>query len=286
MADPVGIDASVALCRNRGLVTAREQDILANASVAIVGVGGDGGLVAERLVRLGVGHLRLVDPGSFDVENLNRQYGCTSAALGQSKAQVVAAALRDIAPWATVDAVPVGLDAQNAASILDCFDLIIDEAEYSLPRVSSLIYAQGRRLGVPVISGVNVGFGANVFAFDPKGMSFEQYLGVGDLDAPGAIEAAARAWCPRIPSYVDFRLVQAVLHGEEEVPAVSHSVAAVAACVVQEAFNYLSGQRPLVWAPRYIEMDLLRRTTKIRRASRISFLLSALRAKYLPTRAG
>jgi len=285
MADVAGVDVSSALCRNRGLVTSREQDLLAHASVAIVGVGGDGGLVAERLVRLGVGRVRLIDPGFFDVENLNRQYACTASTIGMPKADAVAATLRDIAPWATIEAVTEGIDADNASEVLDHFELIIDEAEYSLPRVSALIYEQARRLDVPVISGVNIGFGANIFAFNPNGMSFDEYLGVDDLDSPEAVEAAARAWCPRVPPYIDFELVQAIVRGEADVPAVSHSVAAVAAGVVQEAFNYLTGRQPLVWVPRYVEIDLLRRSTKVRRASRATFLASALRAKFRPNRA-
>ena len=286
MVDVLTVDVAPALCRNSGLVTQREQDILRRASVVVVGVGGDGGLVAERLVRLGVGRIRLIDPGFFDVENLNRQYACSGETLGQSKAEVVAAKLRGIAPWASVEAFPVGIDVSNASELLEGFELIVDEAEFSVPRVAGAIYARGRSLGIPVISGVNVGFGANVFAFNPRGMSFDRYLGIRDLDSPEAVEAAARAWCPRIPRYVDFELVEAVMRGEAEVPAVSQSVAAVAACVVQEAFNCLTGRQQLVWVPRYIEVDLLRRTTKIRRASRASFMLSALRAKYNPMRVG
>jgi len=286
MVDEPNADVAAALCRNSGLVTEREQDILRRASVVVVGVGGDGGLVAERLVRLGVGRIRLIDPGFFDVENLNRQYACSIETLGQSKAVAVADKLRRIAPWATVEAFTHGIDASNALELLEGFELIVDEAEFSVPRVAAAIYGQARRLGTPVISGVNVGFGANVFAFDPQGMSFESYLGIRDLDSPDAIEAAARAWCPRIPRYVDFELVQALVRGEAEVPAVSQSVAAVAACVVQEAFNCLTGRQQLVWAPRYIEIDLLRRTTKIRRASWAAFTFSVLRAKYNPIRVG
>ena len=61
--------------RNIGLLTEVEQENLSQASIGIAGIGGIGGLAAERLIRLGVGNLKLTDPGLMEASNLNRQFG-------------------------------------------------------------------------------------------------------------------------------------------------------------------------------------------------------------------
>ena len=53
------------------------QHILAQAKVAIVGLGGVGSVLAEILGRLGVGHFVLVDPDRADSTNLPRLVGAT-----------------------------------------------------------------------------------------------------------------------------------------------------------------------------------------------------------------
>jgi len=44
--------------RNGGLINETEQNILRRSSVAIAGVGGVGGLLAERLIRIGIGRIK------------------------------------------------------------------------------------------------------------------------------------------------------------------------------------------------------------------------------------
>lgn len=66
------------------------QDKLKNAVVGIAGTGGIGGQLAQRLVRMGVRNIKLADPDSFDVSNMNRQMGADLKHLGKNKAEVVA----------------------------------------------------------------------------------------------------------------------------------------------------------------------------------------------------
>lgn len=53
------------------------QNILRNARVAIIGVGGVGSLLAQYLARLGVGRFILIDPDRIDLTNLPRVVGAT-----------------------------------------------------------------------------------------------------------------------------------------------------------------------------------------------------------------
>lgn len=71
---------------------------LHSAHVAIFGVGGVGGYVAEALARSGVGTLTLVDNDTVSITNLNRQIIATHATIGMSKVMVVADRIHDIDP--------------------------------------------------------------------------------------------------------------------------------------------------------------------------------------------
>lgn len=55
------------------------QKKISNVVIGIAGCGGIGGAVAERLVRLGVRHIKIADPDYFDLSNINRQYGASLA---------------------------------------------------------------------------------------------------------------------------------------------------------------------------------------------------------------
>jgi molybdopterin/thiamine biosynthesis adenylyltransferase len=84
--------------RNRGFVTAEEQERLHEASVFIPGTGGMGGAAFMALVRAGVGRFTIADLDRFEVSNLNRQLFATLDTIGLDKAQAAAAAARRINP--------------------------------------------------------------------------------------------------------------------------------------------------------------------------------------------
>ena len=65
-------------------------DKLQRSRVAIFGIGGVGGYVAEALARSGVGCFDLIDNDTVALTNLNRQIIATHATLGQPKVQVMA----------------------------------------------------------------------------------------------------------------------------------------------------------------------------------------------------
>jgi hypothetical protein len=73
--------------RNRGFVTADEQDKLRAATVFIPGTGGMGGAALMALLRAGVGRFVLADLDGFEVSNLNRQLFCTLDTVGRHKAE-------------------------------------------------------------------------------------------------------------------------------------------------------------------------------------------------------
>lgn len=107
------------LARQQGLLSGDEQRAIAHARVSVLGLGGVGGVAAELLARAGVGALSICDPENFETSNLNRQVGALRGTLGQAKAQVMAARLREINPdldLAVVD--PVSDTASAKAALL------------------------------------------------------------------------------------------------------------------------------------------------------------------------
>ena len=84
--------------RTGRLLGERALERLAQARVAVLGLGGVGSAAAEALGRCGVGHLLLVDRDRVDPTNLNRQLVATCQTVGQPKAQAMAQRLRSINP--------------------------------------------------------------------------------------------------------------------------------------------------------------------------------------------
>ena len=84
------------------LFGAEAMEKLKNAHVAVFGVGGVGGHLAEALIRGGVGKLTLVDNDTVALTNLNRQMAALHSTLGMQKTEAAARRLRDINPDAEI----------------------------------------------------------------------------------------------------------------------------------------------------------------------------------------
>mgnify|MGYP002772537614 FL=1 len=71
---------------------------LANARVAVIGLGGVGGAAAEALVRAGVGHMFFIDGDTVDDTNRNRQLLATTETVGMDKISAAEGRYRAINP--------------------------------------------------------------------------------------------------------------------------------------------------------------------------------------------
>ena len=100
---------------------------LSRKKVAIFGLGGVGSWCCEALGRAGVGQLALIDHDTVSESNLNRQLVALHSTIGQPKAAVMAARLRDINPELKITEYPVFYMPENADQIdLSGFDCIVD----------------------------------------------------------------------------------------------------------------------------------------------------------------
>jgi molybdopterin-synthase adenylyltransferase len=104
-----------------------QQSLLA-ASAVLVGCGALGTVVANLLVRAGLGRLRIVDRDFVELSNLQRQTLFEEVDAREALPKAVAAErhLRAINSDAKVEAVVTDLTPENAEELLAGFDLVID----------------------------------------------------------------------------------------------------------------------------------------------------------------
>lgn len=136
--------------RSSMVFTDEEKEKIKNAKVAVVGVGGTGGIASEQLVRGGVSNITLVDPDIFELTNINRQHFCTVSAIGKKKVDAGKERLLEVNPFAKITTYPEGIDKHNAEEIVMGVDFVIDasdnkSAHYPLHRMA-------KKHNVPVIS--------------------------------------------------------------------------------------------------------------------------------------
>ncbi len=104
------------------------QQALASARVALIGCGALGSVIAETLVRAGVGFLRIVDRDFLELSNLQRQTLFTEAdvAGGLPKAVVAADRLKEINSQVEIEPVVTDVVSGNIRAMVDGCDLILD----------------------------------------------------------------------------------------------------------------------------------------------------------------
>ncbi len=102
------------------------QARLRAAKVLIVGAGGLGSPAALYLAAAGVGTIGIVDDDRVELSNLQRQVAHGTAALGASKAESAAAAMRAINPAVNAVAHAERLTAGNALHLIADYDLLLD----------------------------------------------------------------------------------------------------------------------------------------------------------------
>ena len=93
--------------RTELLLGKEAMDRLANAKVAVFGIGGVGGYVCEALVRSGVGAFDLIDDDKVCLTNLNRQIIATRKTIGKYKTDVMKERILEINPKAEVTSTSV-----------------------------------------------------------------------------------------------------------------------------------------------------------------------------------
>lgn len=129
---------------------------LKNAKVALFGVGGVGGYVAEALARSGVGNMVLTDNDCVSVFNINRQIIALHSTVGRPKVEVMKERLLDINPEINLELhqsfyLPENHDDYDFAS----YDYVIDCIDTVAAKIDLVLEAQ--KAGTPIIASMGTG---------------------------------------------------------------------------------------------------------------------------------
>jgi adenylyltransferase/sulfurtransferase len=134
-------------------IGASGQEKLGTSRVVIVGAGALGAVLANHMVRAGVGHVRIIDRDFVEPSNLQRQmlYDEEDAANHLPKVIAAAEKLKRINSSITVEPIIADITAANAEELLKGFDVILDGTDNFATRF--LINDVAIKHGIPWVYG-------------------------------------------------------------------------------------------------------------------------------------
>jgi len=142
--------------RTEALLGGEAIERLADARVAIFGVGGVGGYVLEGLVRSGVGKIDLIDPDTVSRSNINRQIIATEDTVGKYKADVAKERALSINPCAEIRAYRVFFSEECEGDFdFGQYDYVIDAIDSVSSKIALVMKAE--REGARIISSMGTG---------------------------------------------------------------------------------------------------------------------------------
>ena len=130
---------------------------LINKNVIVIGLGGVGGICAEMIARGGVGRMTIADGDVVDLSNCNRQVAALHSTEKQSKAEVMAARIRDINPQIELTVLNEFIQEQRTADIIKSgnYDYAVDCIDTLTPKVWFIKTCVDNN--VPVVSSFGAG---------------------------------------------------------------------------------------------------------------------------------
>ena len=129
---------------------------LKNKTVAIVGIGGVGGYVAESLARSGIGKLILVDYDVVDETNINRQIIALHSTLGEDKVALMKNRIYDICKDIQVVTYSIPYNESNRYQIFnEPIDFLVDACDTI--RSKQILIIECLKRNIPFISSMGTG---------------------------------------------------------------------------------------------------------------------------------
>ncbi len=132
-------------------------NILKNANVLVVGVGGVGAYAAEMIVRSGVGRMTIADADKVSETNINRQLVALHSTVGREKCDILADRLKDINPELQLTIVNRFIKDDETDALLDSsnFDYVVDAIDTLSPKLALIKGALDR--GIRIVSSMGAG---------------------------------------------------------------------------------------------------------------------------------
>ena len=143
------------------------QQKLAEASVAIIGVGGLGSPIIQYLSSAGVGSIKLIDADKVSISNLHRQVLFTERDLGRNKVDVAKDWILSHNSSLQVEVINTFVNPENVFEIVDGVDVVVDGSDnfstkYLLSDATDI-------LSVPLVTGAIFKFTGQVSVYNYEG---------------------------------------------------------------------------------------------------------------------
>ncbi|MGW0933305.1 HesA/MoeB/ThiF family protein [Streptomyces sp. NPDC002644] len=183
--------------RNKGVVSPEEQEALREATVLVAGCGSIGGAAVEPLTRLGVRKFLLADPGTFELNNLNRQ-NAGADDIGRNKAVVAAERVLAINPHASVTVFADGVTEETVEELTATSEMIIDGVDVTTVEgwhAKHLLHREAVRRRLPLVTGWDMAGAQYVRHYDYRRtrVPFEGRITMRDLQRAGTWDLLRRA---------------------------------------------------------------------------------------------
>lgn len=130
-------------------------EILQEAVIMIVGIGGVGSYTAESLARSGIGTLILVDGDTIAPSNLNRQIHATFKTIGESKTKVMKERIETFRDDCTIICKDIFYnEEQNPILFQEPLDFVIDAIDTMTSKLALIKYCKNH--DIPCISSMGM----------------------------------------------------------------------------------------------------------------------------------
>lgn len=248
--------------RNIGLLSETEQKKIRASRVAIAGLGGVGGIHLVTLARIGIGKFHIADHDTYEVANLNRQYGASSSTIGRGKVEVMKEVALSINPEAEVTTFPEGVTSGNIEDFLKGADVVVDAIDFFSVDARRLLFNAARERGIWAVTSGPIGFGATLQTFSPGGMGFDEYFGISDnMEYVEKMIAFSVGLTPR-PLHISYMDLSKVDLKAGTGPSLASACAMCASLVATDVIEIILKRRPVKAVPHYFQFDPYRRIYK------------------------
>lgn len=147
-------------------IGASGQQLISQASILIIGLGGLGAPAAFFLAGAGIGKLVVCDFDCIDLTNLHRQVFYRHTDIGQSKAVTLQRGLLALNPGCVVRTVESVLDGADLATEVAAADVVLDCTDNFSTRFT--INRACVAANVPLVSGAAINWQGQVFLMQPR----------------------------------------------------------------------------------------------------------------------
>ena len=140
-------------------------DKVAASRVAVFGIGGVGGYVAEALARSGIGEIDIIDSDKVCPSNINRQIIATTSTIGQYKVDAAKERMLDINPNIKVNAYKTFYSPETSNEFdFSKYNYVVDAIDTVTGKIELIIQAD--KSNTPIISSMGAGNKMNPAMFE------------------------------------------------------------------------------------------------------------------------